>query len=415
MSRILWTDAEWTSLEKTLAKCRSGSEAVRLHAQEWKTGRNVHAIHLKLERMGKKLGDYLLRTPPPARRAEDTPLDKLVDLLLKECKKPEVSMTRLCDRLDMAPRRLLELVEYARSKGKAIEVGDQVVRVNRSAPPPYRYTIHRLPIEPVKDTIVFGAISDNHAGSLHSRPECLKDALEYAYYEHGVRRVFHSGDITDGTEVYGGQTAELSHPTIDGQIRAAMQDIPKMDGLEYDCIGGNHDEDHLKVGTCDAIARIPKDRPDIRVHGYYQALLDIGPEKRPDALKVELFHPAGGIPYARSYRLQKAIEKIPGGMKPHIFLCGHLHTELTMFYRGVFGVQVPSFQDQSMLGLRLGGAPEIGMFIFKVGITRSCSIKTISAERVMYWHSARGPVKCAVKGRDGSMSEKRFERRVDLN
>jgi hypothetical protein len=409
-----WARDEINSIKQTLAEHSSIQSAAAAHNLKWKTHRTYESIQSALKRRGMPSAQNYLR---PTRRHDDHSENELLANLVRFCKKAKgrASLTYLCDSMDMSPKRIKILLEYARSKGKTVNIAHDQVSMAFEAPAPNMLAIRHLPIEPVNDEIVFLAASDSHSGSLHARPACFKDAVEIAYNDYGVRRGFHSGDVFDGLHVYKGQASELSGHTLEAQLRSAEIDIPKMPGLEWDIIGGNHDEDFLKDNGSDAIARLGELRPDIRTHGYYMTMANIGPSQKPEALKVELFHPGGGIPYARSYPLQKAIEKIPGGMKPHILLSGHLHYEFTMFYRGVFGVQVPCFQDQTLLGKRMGAAPEIGCFIIKVGITKGCAIKTITVTRIMYFHASRGPVRCQVKDRDGKFHEERFERRMPLD
>jgi hypothetical protein len=414
--RLPWKPGEIEDAVKTFGHSSSRPAAVVAHNAKWKTGRTLDSIDAKLAREHLSTPQNILGREA-REKSQDSAEARVVPLvrLLKSHRSRGVS--ELCNDLDVSPRRLEDMIALATGLGHKVTLsGDgRAVALEREAPTPDRFAVHHLPIEPVKGVISFLATSDQHHGSLHARPECLRDAVNIAYHDHGIRRVFDSGDLTDGLHVYRGQQTELLHHTMGAQLSAAAAGIPRLLGLTWDVIGGNHDESYLKDNGTDVINLLGKQRPDIRTHDYYQAMADIGPEDRPDALKVELFHPMGNVPYSRSYRLQEAINKMPGGMKPHILLAGHLHVEMTMFYRGVFAVQVPCFQDQSLLGKRMGAAPEIGAFIIKVGLTKGSAIKTINIERLLYFHSARGPVRCEVVDRNGNRDEKRFERRVALD
>lgn len=414
MAHRPWTDKEYRDFLRTLKKHSDIGSALRDHERRHGTGRTRDSILQKLAREGDCGYAQYLRPPKPKAAISAAKMPDSVRMLVTLLKdRSGMNVADVCNHLDISPRRLDDLVEAARALHHKINVpaGGEALCLERSAPPPDRRSVFRLPIEPVKDLITFVAASDPHYGSLHARPECVQDAIRYAYEEHGARHVFWSGDMTDGLTVYKGQATELRDHTFEAQLRAAVRSLPRFPGLMHHAIGGNHDENFLKENGTDVMEHIADKRDDFKVHGYYLARADIGPSERPDALKIELYHPGGGIPYARSYRLQQAINKIPGGMKPHILLAGHLHVEMTMWYRGIFGVQVPCFQDQTLLGKRMGEEPEIGCFIFKVGLTKGCAIKTITTTRVRYFHSARGPVRCDVVERDGEKGEKRFERR----
>jgi len=59
-------------------------------------------------------------------------------------------------------------------------------------------------------------------------------------------------------------------------------------------------------------------------------------------------HPSGGIPYARSYRLQKVVEQIAPELKPHILFLGHLHAACWLpAYRNVESIMVGCFESQT--------------------------------------------------------------------
>ena len=80
---------------------------------------------------------------------------------------------------------------------------------------------------------------------------------------------------------------------------------PKLDGLSYYVMGGNHDWKHVIVAGRDPIRMLCDQRDDM-IYGGYNAWGIPLTEKA----HIRLVHPAGGVSYARSYKLQKGIENL---------------------------------------------------------------------------------------------------------
>lgn len=71
--------------------------------------------------------------------------------------------------------------------------------------------------------------------------------------------------------------------------------------------------------------------------------------------------------YAHSYRIQKLVESLQGGEKPHILLTGHVHKSIYVFERNIQTLACGAMQFQSkwMRGKRLPA--HTGFWIFEVG------------------------------------------------
>ena len=84
-------------------------------------------------------------------------------------------------------------------------------------------------------------------------------------------------------------------------------------------------------------------------------------------IKIGLMHGAGGVAYARSYRLQKIVEQLAPEMKPNILLLGHYHCGcLIPAYRNVEAVQVGCFQAQTPYLASKGLFPTVSGLIVSV-------------------------------------------------
>jgi DNA polymerase II small subunit/DNA polymerase delta subunit B len=176
----------------------------------------------------------------------------------------------------------------------------------------------------------------------------------------GISQVLHAGDLVDGQRMYKGQEFELFMHGADAQRDYAINQYPRIKGIESLIIGGNHDESHWKhAGTniCEAIA---KERDDIKYLGMYGAYFNIG------GITFYLYHGGGGVAYARSYKLQRFIEQLSPQQKPQILAMGHYHCQdFLPMYRNVVAMQLPCFQSQTPYLKQKGLYPEIGGVILE--------------------------------------------------
>ena len=90
--------------------------------------------------------------------------------------------------------------------------------------------------------------------------------------------------------------------------------------------------------------------------------------------------------YARSYAVQKQIEKYSSGEKPAILLVGHWHTFVYCMERGVHGIACPTFQGGgSAFSKSLGGAPSIGGLVLSWELTEHGTMRGFNLEYRAYF------------------------------
>lgn len=202
-----------------------------------------------------------------------------------------------------------------------------------------------------------GVVSDTQLGSKYQQLTLLHEAYDL-FSSRGVVQVLHAGDLLDGQKMYRGHEFETFISGADSQRDYAVGNYPKREGITTYLIGGNHDYAHWRVAGADVLAQIAATRPDIQYLGNFQGAVEVG------GLKIRLGHPRGGVPYARSYRLQKHIEQLSPQEKPDVALLGHLHVGAYLpQYRNVEGFQLPCFQSQTPLLAEMGVHPTIGFLI----------------------------------------------------
>ena len=164
-----------------------------------------------------------------------------------------------------------------------------------------------------------------------------------------------------------------------------MTTLPRLDGLRYVFIDGNHDStfwDETGYPTGKAIedGAAREGRSDLEYVGARGALLRVG------GVKIELWHPKKGTSYALSYHLQNHIRDMALGRKPDILLAGHWHTSVYVEQRAVHSFACGTFQGGgSQFSKSLGGAPSIGGWILSWGLTEHGTLRRLGMQRVSYF------------------------------
>lgn len=197
----------------------------------------------------------------------------------------------------------------------------------------------------------FGVVSDTHLGNRHQQLTYWRDFTEKAR-AFGAEFMLHGGDVVDGGHMHRDQEFELFKHGASAQGKYAAEVIPKLN--ETYLIGGNHDGSFHNEAGANVFDTITAKRPDLHFLGAPAATFTVG------SLKIYLLHPEGGVPYARSYKLQKIVEQFAPDAKPHIFVAGHWHVTCYLpGYRNVESFSLGCFESQTPFLKRKGLAPVI--------------------------------------------------------
>ena len=217
------------------------------------------------------------------------------------------------------------------------------------------------------NTLRFALTGDSHIGSLYERV----DALEKFYKtckDEGITEIYNAGDVIDGHKMYRGMEFEQYAHGYDAQAKAFQEKFPKIEGIRTIFVTGNHDASYQKEVGANIGNRLQELRPDCQCIGAdYGRVVMFTKQKRPFTL--HLFHPSGGSSYAISYRSQKLVESLPGGLKPNMIAIGHFHkAEWLPQYRNVSTFQVGCFQSQTPFMARKPTPAHMGGWIIEVVI-----------------------------------------------
>lgn len=218
---------------------------------------------------------------------------------------------------------------------------------------------------PKRGTVRIAIASDTHFGSKYQQVTHLAafGEIASAFKPH---LCLHGGDAVDGIyKMHRGMEYEQWAIGMDAQARAAVRYWPEIKSgkktIAWHAIGGNHDGSFFNESGANIFERISYERGDIEFLGAPAARFHVS------GLSIDLLHPDGGVPYARSYKPQKIVEQLAPGEKPHVWLAGHWHVPSHIpSYRGVETISLPCFQSQTGYLRRKGLAPVIGGLLLEI-------------------------------------------------
>jgi len=189
------------------------------------------------------------------------------------------------------------------------------------------------------DIVTFGIISDTHIGSIYTDNSHILRAFN-EFDKAKVDFIVHCGDVTEGMSNRDGHVYEVTNIGYESQKHAAIE-ILKYAPAKLYMIDGNHDRWYKKRSGAYIVQDIAK-----AIDGVY-----LGEDEGDISLKghitLKLWHGEDGNSYAISYRMQKIVESLTGGTKPHILIAGHVHKMIYLFLRHIHCVGAGSIQMQS--------------------------------------------------------------------
>lgn len=212
--------------------------------------------------------------------------------------------------------------------------------------------------------------SDTHLGCKHARPELIAEVYKIAEKE-AVDLITHSGDVFEGEDSYKGQVRDLIKIGADEQRDYGYEVWPKSKIPTVLVRGTSHELVYLLKCGHDIVNTFVKMAPlcgiyNLKYLGGHRGIVNF------KGVKIELVHPKGGVPYGKSYRLQKRIEQLVSVISADeekaakIIFTGHLHVAAFMLYKGMAAFLVPCLEDQTEYLSSKDLVPWLGMWITTV-------------------------------------------------
>lgn len=312
------------------------------------------------------------------------------------------SVSEICNKFDRGPDAIIEILEKMDSKGYTIIRTQQDKWLVD--------TVGKPKVEPPDINIAdmtggrefnIAVASDAHHASRHMQATSRNKFIRYAYEEYGVRHVFDPGDVFTGVYTYRGHpedviplarplSRKLAWQSVDYQVELADHCTPKLDGLTYYVLGGNHDWTFIKVAGRNGVKLLCDQREDMVYCGYHVAGIPLTPKAH-----VRMWHMRGGPSYARSYKVQKGMESLAfealkeamrEDMPPitSILMVGHLHMmdysmepPLHGFLSGCFEGQTNYMKEKSLV-------PHIGGIILGLKLNDKGKVFQVSYTPVLF-------------------------------
>jgi len=215
--------------------------------------------------------------------------------------------------------------------------------------------------------VKFAAFADAHMGHKCYRPDILNKMLKDAKRE-GVEFFVNAGDTIEGMSGREGHVYELTHIGASEQLKYFAEQFKKFRKPVYsieaqDSHGGwFHNKGNMGLNIGEELSRRSK-HYDFIGFDEQDIILDNG-------LKLRLRHPGGGTAYALSYKMQKYVESISGGKKPHMLIQGHFHKALSMFYRNVYCIDGATLCEQTPFMKKIGTPAHLGYWIIDANMRK---------------------------------------------
>lgn len=227
--------------------------------------------------------------------------------------------------------------------------------------------------------VKIAVVSDVHGGSKKTAWEELSEFYQYAY-EQGVREFYNAGDITDG--MYKNRDNSFYEQDAHGfteQLNIVVAKYPRVEDCITYFITGNHDITHMRNGGANLGETLDLAREDMVYLGHNFAKVWLT-----DKVDMNLIHPTDGSTTAISYKLQKIIDNAEGKRKAKIIAVGHYHKMLSMWYKGSYGLLLPSFQFQTDFMRDNNLKSYVGGYILTIKFDTDGNLLSIIPEFVSY-------------------------------
>jgi len=248
--------------------------------------------------------------------------------------------------------------------GYVIEKSGDFVKLSGGIP---EYKPFRIEQKVNKNVYEFGVVSDCHLGSYNERLDVLNAAYD-DFAKRGIKTVYLPGNIAEGECRF--NKYDIRVHGITDQTLYVIDHFPQRPGIETLYITADDHEgwwfqrEGIDFGRYLMLEAHNRGRKDLIHLGYQEVDVELVAKKGRSIMRI--MHPGGGTSYAISYALQKIVESLQGGEKPHIILCGHYHKAGSFYPREVHSVLCGTTCDQSRFMRKLKIQAHVGYYIIRI-------------------------------------------------
>jgi len=341
------------------------------------TGQSVDAVRKMYRRLGL----------PPKRdnvQYQEAGLTADIECIKKYMKSPR-TMEEVCDRFNLPPKKVHEVVEELREHHHVIDIKDDKISLGRDIAPNYKPVV--VDFSKYKETEVpFGFVADQHIGSKYERLDVLNDLYD-RFQKEGITTVYQGGNIIDGECRF--NKFDIYVHGVTGQVTNLIEKWPVRKGIITRFITGDDHEgwytqrEHINIGEVIESAANKAGRTDLQHLGYMER--DIALKQGDNESILRIIHAGGGSSYALSYSSQKYAESLQGGEKPSIVLVGHFHKFDFSYPREISMVQGGCTEDQTPFMRKRKLQAMIGGVILWVKQAENGVIRSVKVEWMPYY------------------------------
>lgn len=318
----------------------------------------------------------VVERPAPAKPEMTADDGSDLDRLIRLTKTRGIDLFWACDKLNLAPERIRNLVKIAESNGYTIRLKEGILHRHQ---PMRQEWCGRQDFDgstmPGRHKVAI--ISDVHVGNSWTALDELQEFIRHAYAS-GIRTILCSGDVLDGCS--GKLLNEQTHVTVEKQADLAVEVFPKLDGLMTFFISGNHDHMSDVVGGVE---------PGKFLQAKFESagrndFIYVGPclgRLRIEGATWELWHPMGSASTngAVISMLEGRIKEQGPSLRSDFLLCGHLHKAAYAFSQGTHIVSCGTFQRKgSPFSNRIKGPWAVGGTVLEYDSLATGEIKNVS-------------------------------------
>lgn len=308
---------------------------------------------------------------------------------LKLLTKKEISITKLCELLELNKWEVLYLIANLKEEGILIskkQKDDDIYLYNHGEKNLNDDEIFTFDTDENHE-FKFVAISDTRIGSKYQQLTILNDIYEKAS-QMGYSHVIHCGNLTEGLYPVRNNyndTTFLDDSQI--QVDYVVQNYPSIEGITTYFITGTKDDKHLKKNGINIGKRISAARSDMVYLGHNSCDVKI------DNCKVKIFNPPLTKTYTTSYRPQQQIDSFRSEDRPDILIYGGLLDMQQVTHRGVHCLTIPSVCATTKEMNEKRFANTIGAYYVTVKTNKKGEFESIKAIDSVYYTTDKNDYK----------------------
>lgn len=353
---------------------RVAEESIKEYPEEETNMERVRSLY-RYHKNTSKYRDKKLKEKGDDRFSREGIEDLELKLLTSLKRKFEVN--NLAARLGLTLEQLLTEVSKLELKGYSInkwkENGKPFMMLDRDKR--FKRDINTVNLE-AEAQIKFLVIGDTHIGHKLSQIDFMREVINDAYIK-GVRTVLHTGDVTEGhyQSIRPTSIRELNAIGFDEQLSLAEQVFPRLDGLTYYAISGNHDASFDRNAFANPVKTLAKLRDDFKYLGHNFAKITIN-----ESLDIVLNHPTDGIGQNYGLKLMQYIDRNKEDRLGRFIFMGHYHKFTHLHYKGIDAWITPSMLEQTEFMSSKNLESVVGAILMTVNFNEDGEITTFTPE-----------------------------------